>query len=73
MFYLCFAFHWIHLKRSELSCLVDIIHCSVPQIERVADVACLLVDGSVVEVATPAELTASWNPLVAKFFTGEMD
>ena len=50
-----------------------VLCCSVPQIERVADVACLLVDGSVVEVASPAELSASWNPVVAKFFTGEMD
>ena len=46
---------------------------SVEQVERVADVAVLLVKGQIVDICAPHELRNSEHPLAQQFIAGELD
>ena len=46
---------------------------SVEQVERVADVAVLLVKGQIVDICPPQELRNSEHPLAQQFIAGELD
>ncbi|RLN11312.1 protein STAR1-like [Panicum miliaceum] len=56
----------LHLKKTRGLTTVMVSH-SVKQIQRVADLVCLLVAGEVVEVLAPSELSSSMHPVARRF------
>lgn len=46
---------------------VVIVSHSIKQIQRVADVVCLLVDGEIVEVLSPDKLGEANHPMALRF------
>ncbi|OEL30784.1 Protein STAR1 [Dichanthelium oligosanthes] len=56
----------VHLKKTRGLTTVMVSH-SVKQIQRIADLACLLVAGEVVEVLVPSELSSAKHPVARRF------
>ncbi|KAF9616255.1 hypothetical protein IFM89_029031 [Coptis chinensis] len=52
-------------KRSELTTII--VSHSVKQIQRIADIVCLLVDGEIVEVLKPVQLSEAKHPMAQRF------
>ncbi|KAJ4823550.1 ABC transporter I member 17 [Turnera subulata] len=48
---------------------VVMVYYSIKQIQRIADVVCLLVDGDVVEVLEPDRLSEAKHPMALRFLT----
>ncbi|XP_058068042.1 ABC transporter I family member 17-like [Magnolia sinica] len=55
------------LKMSPKPTTTIIVSHSIKQIQRIADVACLLINGQIVEVLKPNELYRSEHPMVRRF------
>ncbi|XP_048232076.1 ABC transporter I family member 17 isoform X2 [Ricinus communis] len=56
----------VKLKKNQGMTIVMVSH-SIKQIQRVADVVCLLVNGEVVEVLKPNELSEAKHPMAQRF------
>ena len=56
----------VKLKKSRGMTTVMVSH-SIKQIERIADVVCLLVDGQIIEVLQPDKLAQAKHPLALRF------
>ncbi|KAJ9175034.1 hypothetical protein P3X46_013621 [Hevea brasiliensis] len=56
----------VKLKKSQGMTIVMVSH-SIKQIQRIADVVCLLVNGEVVEVLKPDELSQAKHPMAQRF------
>lgn len=56
----------VRLKKSRGMTIVVVSH-SVKQIQRIADVVCLLVGGVVVEVLDPTHLSQAQHPMARRF------
>ncbi|KAJ4824323.1 ABC transporter I member 17 [Turnera subulata] len=56
------------LKKKQGLTVVMVSH-SIKQIQRIADVVCLLVDGDVVEVLEPDRLSEAKHPMALRFLT----
>jgi len=56
----------LKLKKKEGMTVVMVSH-SIKQIQRIADVVCLLVDGEVVEVLQPDKLSEAKHPMALRF------
>jgi ABC-type phosphate transport system ATPase subunit len=56
----------VRLKKTRRLTTVIVSH-SVKQIQRIADLVCLLVDGEVVEVLAPSELSEAKHPMARRF------
>lgn len=57
----------LNLKRVKGLTVVFVSH-SIKQVQRIADLVCVLVNGKVVEVTNPLQLAYSTHPMVQKFF-----
>lgn len=56
----------VKLKKKRGMTTIMVSH-SIKQIKRIADVVCLLVDGVIVEVLNPNELSQAKHPLALRF------
>jgi ABC-type phosphate transport system ATPase subunit len=56
----------VRLKKTRALTTVIVSH-SVKQIQRIADLVCLVVDGEVVEVLAPSELSEAKHPMARRF------
>ena len=56
----------VKLKKKQGMTVVMVSH-SIKQIQRVADVVCLLVDGEIVEVLRPDKLSEANHPMAQRF------
>ncbi|KAJ4950876.1 hypothetical protein NE237_027708 [Protea cynaroides] len=56
----------VRLKKTRAMTIVMVSH-SVKQIQRIADVVCLLVNGEIVEVLKPEHLSEAKHPMALKF------
>lgn len=56
----------VKLKKNRGMTVVIVSH-SIKQIQRVADVVCLLVDGEIVEVLSPDKLGEANHPMALRF------
>lgn len=56
----------VRLKESRQMTTVMVSH-SVKQIQRIADLVCLLVAGEMVEVLEPARLSEAQHPMARRF------
>ncbi|KAK8662039.1 hypothetical protein V6N13_091627 [Hibiscus sabdariffa] len=56
----------VRLKKKRGMTVVMVSH-SIKQIQRVADVVCLLVDGEIVEILKPNELSEAKHPMAQRF------
>jgi len=56
----------VRLKKTRGLTTVIVSH-SVKQIQRIADLVCLLVAGEVVEVLPPSELPSAKHPMARRF------
>lgn len=54
------------LNKSQGITLIMVSH-SIKQIQKMADVVCLLVDGEIVEVLKPSELSQAKHPMAKRF------
>ncbi|KAJ6355067.1 hypothetical protein OIU77_005624 [Salix suchowensis] len=53
--------------KEEQGLTVVIVSHSIKQIQRIADVVCLLVNGEIVEVLKPGELSEAKHPMAQRF------
>ncbi|MBA0571110.1 hypothetical protein Golob_004701 [Gossypium lobatum] len=56
----------VKLKKKRRMTVVMVSH-SIKQIQRVADVVCLLVNGEIVEILKPNELSEAKHPMAQRF------
>lgn len=56
----------VKLKKEKGLTIVMVSH-SIKQIQRIADVVCLLVDGEIVEILKPDQLSQAKHPMALKF------
>lgn len=56
----------VRLKKARGLTVVMVSH-SLKQIQRVADVACLVVDGEVVEMLEPSDMSRAHHPMARRF------
>lgn len=56
----------LKLKKDQKMTIVIVSH-SIKQIQRIADVVCLLVDGEIVEIIKPDQLYESKHPMALRF------
>ncbi|KAK4374685.1 hypothetical protein RND71_005362 [Anisodus tanguticus] len=56
----------VKLKKDQKITIVIVSH-SIKQIQRIADVVCLLVDGDIVEIMKPDQLSESKHPMALRF------
>ncbi|XP_059299733.1 ABC transporter I family member 17-like isoform X1 [Lycium ferocissimum] len=56
----------VKLKEDQKMTIVIVSH-SIKQIQRIADVVCLLVDGKIVEIIKPDQLSEAKHPMALKF------
>lgn len=56
----------VRLKNDRGMTIVIVSH-SIKQIRRVADVVCLLVDGEIVEILKPDQLSEAKHPMAQRF------
>ena len=56
----------VKLKEQQGLTVVIVSH-SIKQIQRIADVVCLLVNGEIVEVLKPDELSEAKHPMAQRF------
>ncbi|KAG8480730.1 hypothetical protein CXB51_025412 [Gossypium anomalum] len=56
----------VKLKKKRRMTVVMVSH-SIKQIQRVADVVCLLVNGEIVEILKPSELSEAKHPMAQRF------
>ena len=56
----------VKLKKTRGMTVVMVSH-SVKQIQRIADIVCLLVDGQIVEVLKPDMLSHAKHPMALRF------
>ncbi|OMO51329.1 ABC transporter-like protein [Corchorus capsularis] len=56
----------VKLKKTKGMTVIMVSH-SIKQIQRVADVVCLLVDGEIVEILKPDELSEAKHPMAQRF------
>lgn len=56
----------VRLKKTQHMTTVMVSH-SVKQIQRVADLVCLLVAGEIVEVLEPSRLSEAQHPMAQRF------
>lgn len=56
----------VKLKTTQGMTVIMVSH-SIRQVQRIADIACLLVDGSVVEVLPPNQLSDAKHPMAKRF------
>lgn len=56
----------VKLKKKRGLTIVMVSH-SIKQIQRIADIACLLVDGVIVEILSPDRLSEAKHPMALKF------
>lgn len=56
----------VKLKTDQKMTIVIVSH-SIKQIQRIADVVCLLVDGEIVEIIKPDQLSEAKHPLALRF------
>lgn len=56
----------VKLKKNRGTTTIMVSH-SIKQVERIADVVCLLVDGQIVEVLKPDQLSQAKHPMAQTF------
>lgn len=56
----------VRLKKDRGMTIVIVSH-SIKQIQRIADVVCLLVDGEIVEILKPDQLSEAKHPMAQRF------
>lgn len=56
----------VKLKKNQGMTIIMVSH-SIKQIQRVADVVCLLVDGEIVESLEPDKLSQAQHPMALRF------
>lgn len=56
----------VKLKNNQGMTIIMVSH-SIKQIQRVADVVCLLVDGEIVESLEPDKLSQAQHPMALRF------
>lgn len=56
----------VKLKNNQGMTIVMVSH-SIKQIQRIADVVCLLVNGEIVETLKPDELSQAKHPMALRF------
>lgn len=56
----------VKLKKEKGMTIVMVSH-SIKQIQRIADVVCLLVDGEIVEILKPDQLSEAIHPMALRF------
>lgn len=56
----------LKLKKKRRMTTIMVSH-SVKQIQRIADIVCLLVDGQIVEVLKPDQLSQAKHPMARRF------
>lgn len=54
------------LNKNQGMTLIMVSH-SIKQIQRIADIVCLLVDGEIVEVLEPHKLSEAKHPMAQRF------
>lgn len=55
----------LKLKKQRMTTIM--VSHSVKQIQRIADIVCLLVDGQIVEVLKPDQLSQAKHPMARRF------
>ncbi|TMW94369.1 hypothetical protein EJD97_010375 [Solanum chilense] len=56
----------VKLKKDQKMTIVIVSH-SIKQIQRIADIVCLLVDGEIVEIIKPDQLSEAKHPMAQRF------
>lgn len=56
----------VKLKKDQKMTIVIVSH-SIKQIQRIADIVCLLVDGEIVEIIKPDQLSEAKHPMALRF------
>lgn len=56
----------VKMKKERDMTIVMVSH-SIKQIQRIADVVCLLVDGEIVEILKPDQLSQAKHPMALRF------
>lgn len=56
----------VKLKKDQKMTIVMVSH-GIKQIQRIADVVCLLVDGEIVEIMKPDQLSEANHPMALRF------
>ncbi|KAL3335426.1 hypothetical protein AABB24_031575 [Solanum stoloniferum] len=56
----------VKLKKDQMMTIVIVSH-SIKQIQRIADIVCLLVDGEIVEIIKPDQLSEAKHPMALRF------
>lgn len=56
----------VRLKKEQEMTIVIVSH-SIKQIQRIADVVCLVVDGEIVEILKPDRLSEAKHPMAQRF------
>lgn len=56
----------VKLKKEQEMTIVMVSH-SIKQMQRIADVVCLLVDGEIVEILKPDQLSGAKHPMAQRF------
>lgn len=56
----------VRLKKEQEMTVVIVSH-SIKQIQRIADVVCLVVDGEIVEILKPNQLSEAKHPMAQRF------
>ena len=56
----------VNLKKKQVMTIIMVSH-STKQIQRIADIVCLLVKGEIVEVLRPDKLSEAKHPMALRF------
>ena len=56
----------VNLKKKQVMTIIMVSH-SIKQIQRIADIVCLLVKGEIVEVLRPDKLSEAKHPMALRF------
>lgn len=56
----------VRLKKEQEMTIIMVSH-SIKQMQRIADVVCLLVDGEIVEILKPDQLSEAKHPMAQRF------